>query len=63
MPTKIKLLLTFLVVLICSFIFFEHFIARQFLKATTILVISILMIFGLWILPEAKGKLKEKNEK
>ena len=63
MPTKIKLLLTFLVVLICSYIFFEHFIARHFLKATTILVISILMIFGLWILPEAKGKLKEQNEK
>ena len=36
MPTKIKLLLTFLVVLISSYIFFEHFIARHFLKATTI---------------------------
>ncbi len=63
MPTKIKLLLTFLVVLISSYIFFEHFIARHFLKATIILVISILMIFGLWILPEAKGKLREQNEK
>ena len=63
MPTKIKLLLTFLVVLISSYIFFEHFILRHFLKGTTILVIAILMIFGLWILPEAKGKLKEQNEK
>ncbi len=63
MPTKIKLILTFLVVLITSIIFYKHFINNEFIRSTIILVILIIMVLGLWILPEATGKTKEKNEK
>ena len=63
MPTKIKLILTFLVVLITSIIFYKHFIGNEYVRSSIILVISIIMVFGLWILPEATGKTKETNEK
>ena len=63
MPTKIKFILTFLVLLITSLIFFKHLEYNEFIKSSMILVISIIMVFGLWILPEATGKTKETNEK
>ena len=63
MPTKIKLILTFLVVAITSYIFYKHFIDNEIIRSSIILVISIVMMFGLWILPEATGKTKETNEK
>ncbi len=63
MPTKIKLFLTFLVVLITAYIFFYHFINNEFTRSSIILVIATVMVFGLWILPEATGKTKERNEK
>ena len=63
MPTKIKLILTFLVVLITSIIFYKHFINNEFIRSTIILVILIIMVFGLLILPESTVKTKEKNEK
>ena len=59
MPTKIKLILTFLVVLITSIIFYIHFIEYEYITSSIILVISIIMVFGLGILPEATGKTKE----
>ena len=63
MPTKIKLIITFLVVLITSIIFYKHFVDYEFIRSSIILVVSLIMIFGLWILPEATGKTKETNEK
>ena len=63
MPTKIKLIITFLVVLITSIIFYKHFVDYEFIRSSIILVVSLIMVFGLWILPEATGKIKEKNEK
>ena len=63
MPTKIKFILTILVLLITSLIFFKHFEYNEFVKSSIILVISIVMVLGLWILPEATGKTKETNEK
>ena len=63
MPTKIKFILTILVLLITSLIFFKHFEYNEFLRSSIILVISIVMVLGLWILPEATGKTKETNEK
>ena len=63
MPTKIKFILTILVLLITSLIFFKHFENNELVRSSVILVISIIMVFGLWILPEATGKTKEKNEK
>ena len=63
MPTKIKFILTILVLLITSLIFFKHFEYDEFIRSSVILVISIIMVFGLWILPEATGKTKETNEK
>ena len=63
MPTKIKLIITFLVVLITSIIFYKHFVDYEFIRSSIILVVSIIMVFGLWILPEATGKTKETNEK
>lgn len=63
MPTKIKLIITFLVVLITSIIFYKHFTDYEFIRSSIILVVSLIMIFGLWTLPEATGKTKETNEK
>jgi len=63
MPTKIKLIITFLVVLITSIIFYKHFVDYEFIRSSIILVVSLIMVFGLWILPEATGKTKETNEK
>ncbi len=63
MPTKIKFILTILVLLITSLIFFKHFEYNEFVRSSIILVISIVMVLGLWILPEATGKTKETNEK
>ena len=63
MPTKVKLILTFLVVLITSIIFYKHFIDNEYIRSSIIFVISIIMVFGLWVLPEATGKTKEINEK
>ena len=63
MPTKIKLIITFLVVLITSIIFYKHFVDYEFIPSSIILVVSLIMVFGLWILPEATGKTKETNEK
>ena len=63
MPTKIKFILTILVLLITSLIFFKHHEYNEFVRSSIILVISIVMVLGLWILPEATGKTKETNEK
>ena len=63
MPTKIKFILTILVLLITSLIFFKHLEYNEFVRSSIILVISIVMVLGLWILPEATGKTKETNEK
>ena len=63
MPTKIKLIITFLVVLITSIIFYKHFVDYEFIRSSIIFVVSLIMVFGLWILPEATGKTKETNEK
>ena len=63
MPTKIKFILTILVLLITSLIFFKHLEYNEFVRSSIILVVSIVMVLGLWILPEATGKTKETNEK
>ena len=63
MPTKIKLIITFLVVIISVFIFYKHYIVNQQIRSIIIALIGIIMMFGLWVLPEATGKIKERNEK
>ena len=63
MPTKIKLFLSFLVVIISIFLFRKHYISEEFLRSSLIILIGCIMNLGLWILPEAKGKVEEANEK
>ena len=63
MPTKIKFVITFLVVLITILIFYKHYLLNELTKSITILLIGSIMTFGLWILPEATGKIMENNEK
>ena len=63
MPAKIKLVITFLVLIISVFIFYKHYILNQQTRSIIIALIGVIMIFGLWILPEATGKIKERNEK
>tara|TARA_B100001540_G_C15238805_1_gene387365 strand:- start:70 stop:264 length:195 start_codon:yes stop_codon:yes gene_type:complete len=63
MPTKIKLIITFLVAIISIFIFYSHYIINQYIRSIIIALIGIIMLFGLWILPEATGKIKDRNEK
>ena len=63
MPAKIKFIITFLVVLITILIFYKHYLLNELIKSIIILLIGSIMIFGLWILPEATGKIEENNEK
>ncbi len=63
MPTNIKLIITLLVALITGFVSYNHFILNECARSVIILVVGVVMVFGLWILPEATGKTKEKNEK
>ena len=63
MPTKIKFFISFLVLTISIFFCQKHYVADEFLKGILILIICFIMTLGLWILPEAKGKLNEINEK
>ena len=63
MPTKIKFFITFLVVLITILIFYKHYLLNELTKSIIVLIIGVIMTFGLWILPEATGKIKESNEK
>ena len=63
MPAKIKIIITFLVVIISVFIFYKHYIINQHTRSIIIALIGTIMLFGLWILPEATGKIKERNEK
>ena len=63
MPTKIKFIITVLVVLVTILIFYKHYLLKELSKSVIILLIGIIMIFGLWILPEATGKIKESDEK
>ena len=62
MYTKIKFVITFLVVLITILIFYKHYLLNELTKSIIILLIGSIMTFGLWILPTT-GKLKENNEK
>ena len=63
MPIKIKLIITFLVITISIFIFYKHYILNQQLRGIIIFIVGTLMLFGLWVLPEATGKIKQKDEK
>ncbi len=63
MPNKIKFIITFLVALIIILIFYKHFLLNDLFKSIIILLIGIIMIIGLWVLPEATGKMKENNDK
>ena len=63
MPTKIKFVITFLVVLITILIFYKHYLLNELIKSIIILLIGSIMTFGLWVLPEATGKIEESNEK
>ena len=63
MPAKIKLLITFLVVCITAFMFNKHFLLYEYILSIMTLIIGSIMVFGLWIIPEATGKTKENNEK
>ena len=63
MPAKIKFVITFLVVLITILIFYKHYLLNELIKSIIILLIGSIMTFGLWILPEATGKIEENNEK
>ena len=63
MPAKIKLLITFLVVCITAFMFNKHFLLYEYILSIMTLIIGSIMVFGLWIIPEATGKKKENNEK
>jgi len=63
MPIKVKVIISILVFIITIFMFYNHLVFNEFLKSIIIILIGIIMIFGLWILPEATGKIKDKNEK
>ena len=53
MPTKIKLILTFFSYVNYEHYFLQHFIDNEYIRSSIIFVISIIMVFGLWVLPEA----------
>lgn len=59
MPTKNKILLTLLVILISVFTVVFEYINSNIINTWIIIIIMILMIVGLWIFPEAKGKIEK----
>ena len=62
MHAKIKFIITLLVFLITCFIFYQHYLQYDYSKSIIIITIGVIMIFGLWILPEATAKKDETNE-
>ena len=82
MPTKYKILLTLLIIIIGivvilydnpdlsrKFIIYDYYLLSRslfiskYLNVPMIFLIQILMIIGLWVFPEAKGKVSIKDIK
>ena len=84
MPTKYKILLTLLILIIGitvilydnpdlsrKFVIYDYYLLSRslfiskYLNVPIIFLIQILMIIGLWVFPEAKGKvsIKDINDK
>ena len=63
MHAKIKLIITLLVFLITCLIFYQHYLQDDYSKSIIIIIIGVIMIFGLWILPDATAKKDVTNEK
>ena len=56
MPTKNKIILTFLVILTAVLIIFFEYVESNISHMWLIIMVAFLMIIGLWVFPEAKGK-------
>ena len=61
MPTKNKIILTFLVILTAVLITFFEYVESNILHVWLIIMVVFLMIIGLWVLPEAKGKITHEK--
>ncbi len=61
MPTKYKIILTILVLIASIFVACFEYVSANILYVWIIIVITFLMIIGLWVFPEAKGKITQEK--
>ena len=61
MPTKNKIILTFLVILTAVLITFFEYVESNISHMWLIIMVAFLMIIGLWVFPEAKGKMTHEE--
>ena len=61
MPTKTKTFLTLMVIIISLLTAIYEYINTNGQYLWIVLTVMILMIIGLWVFPEAKGKITNEN--
>ena len=61
MPTKYKIILTLLVLISSILVAYIEYVSANILYVWIIIVVTFLMIIGLWVFPEAKGKITQEK--
>ena len=61
MPTKYKIILTLLVLIASILVACFEYASANVLYVWIIIVVTFLMIIGLWVFPEAKGKITQEK--
>ena len=61
MPTKYKIILTILVLIASILVACFEYISANTLYVWIIIVVAFFMIIGLWVFPEAKGKITQEK--
>ena len=61
MPTKYKIILTLLVLIASILVACFEYVSDNILYVWIIIVVTFLMIIGLWVFPEAKGKTTQEK--
>ena len=61
MPTKYKIIFTLLVLISSILVAYIEYVSANILYVWIIIVVTFLMIIGLWVFPEAKGKITQEK--
>jgi len=61
MPVKNKVILTCMVFIICGAVALYEYNIENFKYFWILIIIMFLMVLGLWVFPEAKGKVGTKE--
>ena len=61
MPTKYKIILTILVLITSVLVACFEYVSANILYVWIVIIVTFLMIIGLWVFPEAKGKITQEK--